>query len=156
MLLFFQGDPLLLLALLMLLHLSRWSYSSFNLLMLPLFQDDPFPLLTFLMLLHLSRWSYSISSLLMLHMFLAFIAQYRFTSKSKWILCCDFSHVSLIVVEDQLESNCALARLLVDFCVVRIDATTTYVAFLACFSSYSFHLSFLILSATTLSNFFAP
>jgi len=59
-----------------------------------------------------------------------------------------------MIAKDQIESNCPLTRLLVDFCVARIDATTTYVAFLAYFSSYSFHLSSLILFATTLSNVF--
>ncbi len=68
MLLLFQDNPFLL-VLLMLLHLSRWSYSSFSLLKLLFFQDNPLPLLALLMLLHLSKWSYSFSTLLMLFLF---------------------------------------------------------------------------------------
>jgi hypothetical protein len=59
-----------------------------------------------------------------------------------------------MIAKDQIESNCPLTCLLVVFCVARVDATTTYVAFLAYFSSCSFHLSSLILSAINLSNVF--
>lgn len=98
----------------------------------------------------------SLSSLWLSHCtcVLDIFSSIQVTSKSTQILYCNCSHSSLIFVIDQVESNYALTCLLTNLCVIRIDATTTCVAFLVCFSSHSFCLSFMILSIVAFLNVF--
>jgi hypothetical protein len=86
------------------------------------------------------------------HAFSTLITWYKFASKWTWIFYYNCSPTSFTIAIDQTKSNYALTHFSTNFCASHIDATTTYVAFLAHFSSHSFHLSYLILYATTLFN----